>query len=306
MTVAWLFNLDAERELAAYRAGASPRASSAAAGRRMQEAVSRLGRRVEEGGLLGPTDVVLGSDSLRRGGLPGGASARAWCPTPRARAEFEGLGLELDGPSVEVLIAANARETFAGWDALPGATVASSVAELRRAVERPGLPRSGDGVNDRAAWVLRRSLGCAGSGRLIAEAWGTQVERWGEAALAEGPVEVQPLVDIVDEYSIHGRVDARGCVRRGVPLRWRGAAGADGYGSVPALTPGEEARLAEAGIEVGEALARLGYVGPFGVDAFRWSGSGGALTLQVATDINARLTFQFARAAPELLREPWA
>ena len=301
MTTAWLFNLDAERELAAYRTGAPPRGPGAPARRRMQEAVERLRRPVDEGGLLGPEDVVLGDDPGGRGGLPEGSRARAWCPTPQARESFAGRGLELAGPPVEVLIAANARETFAGLDPLPGAMVASSLTELREAVERPGLPRSGLGSSDRAAWVLRSSLCCAGGSRMIAEAWGGHVLRWGAAALLEGPVEIQPFVDVLDEYSLHGWIDEQGGVLCGAPLRWKSGSSGDGPGEVPALTEQGLGRLIECGAEVGSSLAGLGYFGPFGVDAFRWSGPDGAQTLQVATDINARLTFQFSRGAPGLL-----
>jgi len=275
----------------------------------MAEAIEHLGRPVKEGGVLGPGDVVVDGVQESQGALPRGATPRAWCPTPRARAAMARVGLELPGPSVEALIAANSRETFAALDPLPGALVVTSQGALRAAVERAGLPRSGGGVHGRAAWVLRRSLCSAGSGRLIAEAWGEPAERWSRAALAEGPVEVQPLVDIVDEYSVHGFVDEGGGVRCGEPLRWRGPAHEDEPGDepgeqlrvVPPLSEAGYVRLVRSGAQVGEALVDLGYSGPFGVDAFRWRGADGAVSLQVATDINARLTFQFARGAPELL-----
>ncbi len=213
-------------------------------------------------------------------------------------------GLLLEGPPVEVLIKANARETFAALDPLPGASVAESLGELREAVEAEPLTRSGQGASDRPAWVLRRSLSCAGGGRLVAESWGPEVASWGGAALAAGPVEVQPLVDIVDEYSIHGWLDRSGELRCGAPLCWRPAEDAPDVGGPPPLSKLEMATICDSARGVGSTLRSMGYFGPFGVDAFRWRRADGATRLQVGTDINARWTLHFARGAPELLPPP--
>jgi hypothetical protein len=214
------------------------------------------------------------------------------------------VGLLLDGPPAEVLIKANARETFSAFDPLPGASVAESLGELREALESEPLARSGQGASDRPAWVLRRSLSCAGGGRLVAESWGDEVASWGSAALAAGPVEVQPLVDIVDEYSIHGWLDRGGELRYGAPLCWRPAEDAQAVGGPPPLSELEMATISDSARGVGSSLRSLGYFGPFGVDAFRWRRADGSTRLQVGTDVNARWTLHFGRGAPELLRPP--
>ena len=308
MRIAWLLNLDAEAELAAHRAGRATNSTGGSARRRQAAARATLARAVGEGGLLGPRDLTLDPETFGPGtggalaGLdPSEVAAAAWMPTPLARSILGSVGLELDGPPAGVLIEANARETFAALDPLPDATVARSPGELRAAVERAPVPRSGIGASDRAAWVLRRSLCCAGGGRLIAERWGPEVAAWGEAALADGPVEVQPLVDIVDEYSIHGWVGREGELRLGLPLCWRPARGTKAPAEGAALSDVEAAKVTAAGREVGIALGGLGYFGPFGVDAFRWQSADGALRLQVGTDVNARMTLHFSRGAPELL-----
>ncbi len=211
-------------------------------------------------------------------------------------------GLALEGPPLEALIAANARETFASLDPLPGASVADSLPDLRAALGEAPLPRSGLGASVRSAWVLRRSLSCAGGGRLVAEGWNAGVASWATSALEQGPIEVQPLVDVVEEYSIHGWVHRGGELRSGSPICWRSVGeSAPGGGAAP-LSEQERARMEDSALEVGARLRGLDYFGPFGVDAFRWRRSDGVVCLQVGTDINARWTLHFARGAPELMQ----
>lgn len=300
MTAAWLFNLDAERELAAHRSGTTEAALGGAAAAQMARAIQSLSGQLDDGGLLSAGDLVVEAGPLQRPLDADKITPVAWCPTPRARAAMGALGLELAGPPVGVLVQANARETFMALDPLPGAVVARSLAEIRAAVSRSPLPRGGGGAAKRPAWVLRRSLGCAGSGRLVAEGWDGRVEAWAQASLGEGPVEIQPMVDIVDEFSVHGRVDEGGATRCGAPIRWRGPTLMPGEVAPAELSAAESTRLGSSALEVGTTLAELGYFGPFGMDAYRWRGQRG-LMLQVGTDINARLTLHFGRGAPSLL-----
>ncbi len=267
----------------------------------MRAAASLLSRPLGEGGWLGSGDVVLGGTAPPASEERRPTSVVAWCPTPRALAIASEAGLELLGPPAEVLIKANARETFAGVDPLPGTAVCGSKRELRAALEGPPLARSGAGPGRSPAWVLRRSLGCAGSGRLLTERWDVRTEAWADGALADGPIEVQPAVDIVDEYSVHGQVHPAGAVSCAAPLQWRRGPAWPAGGGAPDLSAAGLQRLLSCGEEVGRALAQLGYFGPFGVDGFRWSGPDGDLRLQVGTDVNARLTLHFGRGAPGLL-----
>ena len=293
MSVGWIFNLDAERELADLRRGRS--AKPAPLGPAARQAQALLRRPAAAGGWLSEGDLVLDPRQAPRGAPEGLTEALAWCPTPLARAAAEAAGLRLDGPSVGALTRANARETFADLDPLPGAEVVDSLAALRRCVERPAPGRSGSGRSPRPAWLLRRSLCCAGGGRLLAPAWDRRAGAWAEAALEEGPIEVQPVVDVVEEFSVHGRVDRAGSTVLGAPLQWAPR--------VRQVRSTEDAsRLVELGEEVGRRLAALGYHGPFGADAFRWLDAEARPRLQVGTDVNARYTMHFSRGAPGLLR----
>ena len=297
MTLAWVFNLDAERELAAIRGGGGLRLAAPAAAQ-LERAVARLSGPPGAGGWVEPGDQVVDpAEPVLEGGRAPTRLA-AWCPTPAVSTLAERLGLAMEAPPVEALITANARETFADLDPLPGAGVHASEAAVRAAVMAPALERSGAGASARPAWVLRRSLCCAGSGKRVVESWDPATAAWARGALEEGPVEVQPVVDVVEEFSVHGRVDRRGRVRLGAPIRWA-------PDPVPVALPEgpERDRLRATGREVGRRLAGLGYFGPFGVDGFRWARAGGETRLQVGTDVNARLTLHFAAGARELLRE---
>jgi hypothetical protein len=44
---------------------------------------------------------------------------------------------------------------------------------------------------------------------------------------------------------------------------------------------------------VAEALARAGYFGPFGIDAYLWRRAPGALELNPQSELNARYTMGF-------------
>ena len=66
----------------------------------------------------------------------------------------------------------------------------------------------------------------------------------------------------------------------------------------------DDARLAEMMQHVGEALARAGYTGPFGIDAYRHAnGAGHGTVLNPLSEINARFTMDWHGA---LERDPVA
>ncbi|MEM1451963.1 MAG: hypothetical protein AAF957_15680 [Planctomycetota bacterium] len=293
MSRLWLFNLDAEDELAGRPAFGIP-----------AEAVERLARPLADGtgGFLAAGDVALDG-----AGQPGASSALrgvAWCPTPAAVRRLERAGAAVDAPpDLDVLRRANARETFAHLDPLSGAGVVRDMDELRRAVSVAPPKRAPD-ARRASAWLLRRSLGAAGRGRLVAERWDGRVEGWAASALAEGAVHVAPLVDVADELALHGRVALDGEVALGRPVRHRAQGGTFRSAALAppgSIDPERAERLLSAASEVGAALAELGYHGPFGVDAFEWTDGRGARRFHAPSEVNARYTMSFAIGAPELV-----
>jgi len=52
--------------------------------------------------------------------------------------------------------------------------------------------------------------------------------------------------------------------------------------------------LLSVGYDVASALKSAGYVGPFGLDAFRWRAVSGELHFHALSEINARFTLGWA------------
>ena len=63
------------------------------------------------------------------------------------------------------------------------------------------------------------------------------------------------------------------------------------------MSGADDSRLEEAAARAGEALARAGYHGPFGIDAFRYRSAPGAPErLNPLSEINARFTMDWSTA----------
>jgi len=268
MTRLWLMNLTAELELE------SPHHTLPAAARR---AAARFARRA--GAALLPADDILwdGESTLSDVDF----EARAFCPTPRAVALFAAQGATPPAsPGVDILRAANDRAFCADLgQTLPGAHYIRSREELQL----------GDGE-----WLLKRAFGFAGRGqRFVRAPLDTQDEHWLRASLALGGVQVERRVLIDLEVGTPGFI--RGAeIFVGDPVQqiceggvWRE--------SRPDAVDLPTAELRRAARDVGEALVRLGYFGPFGVDAFRYRlRSLDAPRWQLRSEINARYTMGWA------------
>lgn len=270
--IGWILNLDAEDELSHPGAHTPTRATL----QRIEALIPRLR-------LLGPDDCVI---------WPGAGRAvtktLAWMPTRFAREVARRAGVpEPEGPPMAVLRQVNHRAFCAALgQTLPGAAFVTQRSALVEVMQRqPGR-----------TWLLKRPYGYAGRGR---KRWRlAELELpWVEAGLAEGGLQVEPLVDRLEDWSMHGRVSATGEVTLGAILHqqvdatgaWRAAA------PVEAL-PWEDA-LIESTTTAGRALAAAGYFGPFGVDAYSWRADDGAIHFQPRSEINARYTMGMHPAA---------
>jgi len=281
--VAWLLNFDAEAELADPSAHTAPRAVLA----RWPALVAQVRS------LLGPGDVVLDA-----GTSAPAHDGRAWCPTPRALAAIARASARVPvAPPVDVIRRVNHRRFCAELgQTLPDARYVTTSAELEATL----ATRAG-------RWVLKRPFGFAGRGRLrltSAESVEPAAARWIEASLGsrEG-LQVEPWVERAGDFALHGHVSAAGAVTLGEPTVQRCDAGGTWIATARVasgeLEASEHAALADAATETAAELARAGYFGPFGIDAFRWREAGGELRFNPRCEINARYSMGWATGMGE-------
>lgn len=277
MAFAWVLNLDAELEL-----GRPGYVQSI----KVAEQLARYAASAHA--LFGPGDVEVRPGDI----LPCARVGRAWCPTPAALAALRAAGAEPEpSPPASVLRAANHRRfSFALGGGPEGSVYVEDRAELERA------------ISTRRDWLLKRPLGFAGRGQLYVR--GTlqpNQQSWIDASLRDDGLLVEPLLQPNREFGLHGFIRRDGrfgigrpCVQeigpRGVWKRTRLAAPAE-------LEPEERAELVSRAEAVAEALVRLGYFGPFGIDAYRYS-DGAARGFCALSEINARYTMGFATGYP--------
>lgn len=284
----WLFNLDAELELASH----GPYQTAKHVARTLQPVLSHAQK------LMAPGDAWL--DDLAASG-EGGATAprpafsgwvgRAWCPTPSAARRLSRAGAQLEpGPALEVLRRVNHRR-FAlelGGGA-PHARYITTEADLA-----PTLREASS-----AAWLFKKPFGFAGRGqrRIVGEP-SKDDRRWLDDALRHGGFLAEPWLEIERELSLHGLLDARGehtlgrvCVQQ--TDRFRAWASTALAGSAD-IEPAQTAALRGRAESVADALAAAGYFGPFGIDAYLWRTAQGKLQLNPLSELNARYTMGYS------------
>ena len=163
--------------------------------------------------------------------------------------------------------------------ALPGARAIDAIAELDDLGALPGR------------WVCKAAWSAAGRDRCLGEGAPTPDRRTRIARLVEraGAVVCEPWLD--------RRFDVGVCGTAGGPIHPPHGLVTDARGGFtgidlapPPLSEDEAARLAEVAAAVGAALARAGYAGPFGIDAFVYDDAG-VRRLHPLCEINARYTF---------------
>ncbi|MBL9027880.1 MAG: hypothetical protein JNL21_37155 [Myxococcales bacterium] len=276
---AWLLNLDAEEELFRGSSYGSPlRAVS-----ERPDLVSRLGGLVPEG------DIVLGSPRDRADGCRG----LAWAPTPRARDALVRSGASAPGaPAAATLQRAMSRRFCDEVGlTLPGALLTTNAGAALGRLQEP---------TPSGRWLLRRSWGFAGRGRLVAEAGAPvrdNARGFVERAVADGGVLVEPWVERRGDFSLHGWLGDDGALVRGEvcesSVNRGGAWQRSARAHMDALSATERQALATSLAETARALASLGYFGPFGVDAFRYAW-GAETRFNPRCDVNPRYSMGWA------------
>ena len=131
------------------------------------------------------------------------------------------------------------------------------------------IERNGPGLTDsKSRRTVERLF--ENHGPLLFEPWMERTEDFGVSALLGS--------DQMRVVGIHGqRVDRKGQFA-GIDLR-------------PDISEQDRDQLLETVEAVAAALRRAGYVGPFGIDAWRYRHADGSLRLHPLGEINARMTF---------------
>lgn len=282
-SILWHFNLLGEFELA----HAGPYVPKAELKRHVERATSRM--RDE---WVGAHDALLQEESYAQReyiGIP-------WLPTAEAVQALRAAGVPcIESPPAgvlhEVCDRAFLRELGGG---LPASKHAVHSDDALRTLSEPS----------HQGWLVKRSFGMAGRGqRRIHSGRPTDADRtWLEASLRLGGVRIEPVVSIEQEWSVHGVIDATGAVRTGEPLAqvvsargvWLGPARSDQIAH--RLSPAWRAELERAATSAGCVLARAGYFGPFGIDAYCYRTHDGALRFQSLAELNARFTMSWCTA----------
>jgi hypothetical protein len=301
---AWVLNLDADVELAAIASGVAGARTGYAPRRGVVDAMRTFVPKLAAS-LLDPAEDVLVDETsppLVAQGLVG----RAFCPTPRAMRLLRHAGAEPEPhPACDVLVRVNSRAFAASLGTtLPGAAFVTDEGEARAQLGTTppaGLAR---------AWRVKRSFGMAGRGQRIVtpSALTAQDLAFVRAGFSEGGVQIEPDVDIVAEFSIHGFLAPGGALALGPVVEQRCDARGAWVSSERIADGAAPSGLAPEAERVAEALTAAGYFGPFGVDAYTYrvrrapgataSEGGEAIALQPRSEINARYTMGFAAPRP--------
>ena len=271
---AWVLNLDANEELAG-RPDKSHRASVRV---RIAERVAELVLLVGDGVILG-----VGLDSEARG-----LEGRAFCPTERARFALGEAGAVVpEAPPMDVLARANHRRFSAELgQGLEGGVFVTTLSGLEEAfATRAGLE-----------WVMKHPFGYVGRMRLCTRELDARTRDFAQRCIGEaGGLQLEPWVERVADFALHGFVDSVGRATLGEPTRqvcdarggWQGTSRAHD------LDDAEVRALLDEGARVAAGLTALGYFGPFGVDGFRYLVDG-QTRLNLRCEVNARYTMGWA------------
>jgi hypothetical protein len=247
---------------------------------------------------------IFESGPLRE--LPPVDDVLAWCETPAAAAHRGGarqeIDLSWDAPLHELLwrlptpspavVAAVHHRAFClrvaseiGC-ALPGVRMVGSLAELDRIL--PAAP---------PAWIVKAPFSASGRSRWI-ERNGPGISDLKSRRTVErllerhGPLLFEPWMDRTEDFGVsallgHSELRIVGVHRQQVDRKGQFVA----IDLHPDLSKEDRHRLLETTEAVAAALRGAEYVGPFGIDAWRYRRADGGIVLHPLGEINARMTF---------------
>lgn len=284
---AWLWNFDADDELAAHEDYRGPAPAVAA---RFPALVRHVAKVMASG------DVTVDPG---RGPLAFAEryAATAFCPTPWALRQLATAGLRRPkAPSLSILAQVNHRafaaavaSRFGAGCELPDVAFLGDEAGILAHVARRGPT---------GQWLLKRPHGFAGRGRRKVLAGGLSAAdgAWVRAAVRRrGGLLVEPWVNVQVDAALHGWVTQQGVVSLGRPTVQR----CDDQGAWQETIPDEGTLLAQevdalrdAATCAAHALGDAGYFGPFNVDAFRYE-LDGASRFRALGELNARFSMGF-------------
>ncbi|MEY2935659.1 MAG: hypothetical protein RL033_6408 [Pseudomonadota bacterium] len=276
----WLFNLDAERELASSGPYQTPLRLSSL----FQPWTDQAAR-----SLLDPEDLRLEqwSPGLPTATPPLGA---CWSPTPSALLRLTKAGLPLPpSPAVEVLRRVCHRQFYLSLGG--GAPGACFITDSERLEEVLAARAS-------APWLFKRPFGFAGRGqRRMGATLSADDRRWLADGLRLGGLLAEPWLELECELSVHGFVAPDGSLRLGRLCKqrtdaWRAWLSTDPLAS-DELKEADRRALFDSAERVAESLLEAGYFGPFGIDAYTWRDATGKTLLNPLGELNARYTMGY-------------
>lgn len=287
--IAWLLNLDADRELqdpARYR--------PAKLTGMPQDVITQLAD------LVAAEDLILEPDALRSAAgvqraRPDDYTVQTFCPTPSALATVARLGFTApEAPAFAVLRLVNDRAFCAELgQCLPAACFARDLRALEQHLDQP---------SPTGRYVIKRAFSFAGREQRRVEHGVSDDSTRGfclrSFARGEG-LQVEPWVERLADFSRHAYLSRAGALTIGPTREQRcdPLGRFQGVSTQPAhVTGAEAASLASELQRTAAALTAVGYFGPFGIDGFRYRLPDGTTSFNPRCEINARFTMGYPRA----------
>lgn len=278
--IAWLLNLDADRELR------DPQRY-----RPLELGSVRPDWRARMADLVADTDIVLPASDAR----PGEHVVQCFCPTTRALEQLETLGFARPpAPPMHVLRTVNDRAFCAQLgQCLPCASFVHDMDSLDRqlAIASPT-----------GRYVIKRAFSFAGREQRRVQDGVVDASTRGfcERSFARGEgVQIEPWLERILDCSRHAYLTRAGALFIGPTREQR----CDEHGrflgvavDAPNVSDAEASQLADELQRVAASLTAAGYFGPFGIDGFRYRTPDGSTAFNPRCEINARFTMGYPRA----------